>query len=68
MQVRLSNSQGTIEVNSDNRAEIVSVLEVFAPKILGREFSEVEAECLRSADSLAAVKKEEVKPGHKRRA
>lgn len=68
MQVRLSNSQGTVEVGGDNRDEIVSVLEVFSPKILGRELSEVEAECLRSTDPLATVKKEEVKPGQKRRA
>lgn len=75
MNVRISNSNGTIEVAGD-KAEVASIIDVFTLKILRVGLSAAEGECIRSGDSLQTViseeqpagKTEEVKPGAKRKA
>lgn len=59
--VRFSNSVGTIEVSGDSN-KVASVIEVLLPRLCTRGLTAAETECIRSGDPLKQVQAEEQKP------
>jgi hypothetical protein len=60
MQIRLSNSNGTIEASGQSN-EIATVLSVYSDKILYLPLTDAESEAIRSGDPLEQVEREEVR-------